>query len=709
MAIENLDTAISNIYEDVNKKAMLLPRFQRGFVWNRDKQANLISSFIVNLPFGSLLCLNGKKGDFITRELCFSSLSTNINDSVDYLLDGQQRLSSLRSVIYDLFSERGIENWSDTWEQLYPSLRNRWFLRVKPDDEEEDIFGFNNLKFAPFNKYTDTDIRDFIEVKPIHKTKDLSEPFHPNYELSLLKLSPRERAQKKTNRIQYYSNNFLIPLYEAYKGTEGLHSQVIDNIASARADYLKSLLGEEGITPKNIFKYFRGISNIDSLESAEEFFYDNESKIEEATSSLFSKLSATWAEKFKLALSELISRRVPVIKLDKTETNRAIAIFEAINKGGVGLSVFDLVVAKAASQQGSDLVTEIVEKLNVKITNLNRINDLFQNEDWSSEWLSILDGKEPTKQFKEWFVSILSLHNSCRLKNEDIKVESIKREKILSLSAEEINNSTEITVLGINRALAFLNLRCGITKVEDISFKLLVVVIAYYLIDDCIWNDKTKLNKLEYWYWLTVFSGRYTYRQNEHCIEDIKNLNAFLCNGKDKFSYMKDEILNFKGCSKDILLRKNYDGTEELESSSIRNIMLQFILSRSPYDFNSDNSSRLHSWVVARNSQKLEIHHVLPLTGATKIEQSTKEIRKDPKNPLNSMLNMTYISRSANQSIKDRSAEDYLSQLVDTTVNSHLISFESIEKFNSKNADYFLESRYEKLKSAILDKLTQLV
>ena len=176
--------------------------------------------------------------------------------------------------------------------------------------------------------------------------------------------------------------------------------------------------------------------------------------------------------------------------------------------------------------------------------------------------------------------------------------------------------------------------------------------------------------------------------------------------GVDRFLQMKSEILDFKGCNKDILLRKNFDETEELESSSIKNIMLQFILSRSPYDFNSENTSRIHSWTIAKNSEKLEVHHVLPLTGATKIEQSTREIRKNPRNPLNSMLNMTYISRKANQSIKDRSASDYLSQLVDTTINSHLISF---EKMKYENTSAFLESRYEKMKSAILDKLEQLV
>ena len=294
------------------------------------------------------------------------------------------------------------------------------------------------------------------------------------------------------------------------------------------------------------------------------------------------------------------------------------------------------------------------------------------------------------------------------MKGEEIRLESIKREKILSLSADEINNSTNSSVVGISRALAFLNLRCGITKVEDISFKLIVVVLAYYFIDDKIWLSEKNLNKLESWYWVTVFSGRYTYRQNEHCIEDIKNLETFITSDKNKFKHLVPEILDFKGCNKDILLRKNFDESEEVESSSIRNIMLQFILSRSPYDFHSENDTRLYPWEIARNSQRLEIHHVIPLTGATKIEQSTKEIRKNIKSQLNSMLNMTFISRAANQSIKDRSASDYLKQLVAETVNSHLISYDSISETTGDNCEKFLASRYEKLKSAILDRITQL-
>jgi uncharacterized protein with ParB-like and HNH nuclease domain len=41
---------------------LLLPNFQRDFVWDRkEKQKDLLASFVFNIPIGSLLILNGEK------------------------------------------------------------------------------------------------------------------------------------------------------------------------------------------------------------------------------------------------------------------------------------------------------------------------------------------------------------------------------------------------------------------------------------------------------------------------------------------------------------------------------------------------------------------------------------------------------------------------------------------------------------------------
>nr|WP_301334080.1 DUF1524 domain-containing protein [Vibrio agarivorans] len=205
-----------------------------------------------------------------------------------------------------------------------------------------------------------------------------------------------------------------------------------------------------------------------------------------------------------------------------------------------------------------------------------------------------------------------------------------------------------------------------------------------------------------------MLTGQYTYRQNEQCIEDIKKLDTFLEGEGNPFISRRKDILNFADCNEEIILRKDEDNSTE--SSSIKSLVLQYILSKRPYDFTSAGDARLQAWDIAIGKYTVEAHHIVPLTGATSIERSTKEIRSKPNHILNSLMNMTYISREANQAIKDRDAADYLSQLTCYNSVSHMIDQSSISAgFNEEQMIEFVRSRFTLLKSNISSHLDTLV
>lgn len=53
---------LEEIIKKSEEKELLLPNFQRDFVWDRkEKQKDLLASFVFNIPIGSLLILNGEK------------------------------------------------------------------------------------------------------------------------------------------------------------------------------------------------------------------------------------------------------------------------------------------------------------------------------------------------------------------------------------------------------------------------------------------------------------------------------------------------------------------------------------------------------------------------------------------------------------------------------------------------------------------------
>lgn len=84
---------LSNLIDQIDSGSLLLPEFQRGYVWNRDQVRGLMRSLHLGYPVGSLLIwetetdgttVRGDGGTAGVRQL---------------LLDGQQRITSLYGVV----------------------------------------------------------------------------------------------------------------------------------------------------------------------------------------------------------------------------------------------------------------------------------------------------------------------------------------------------------------------------------------------------------------------------------------------------------------------------------------------------------------------------------------------------------------------------------------------------------------------------------
>lgn len=140
-----MGVSIRRFFEQCDNDKIVLPDFQRDFVWKTDQIKRLLSSFMLKLPIGSFLLLEGKSDDFKSRKICFPKRDVNPREECLYLLDGQQRLSALKAVFDDLY--RSDEGWKKQFEDTYSQLRYRWFIRVIPDENEDDIFGWRKLFF----------------------------------------------------------------------------------------------------------------------------------------------------------------------------------------------------------------------------------------------------------------------------------------------------------------------------------------------------------------------------------------------------------------------------------------------------------------------------------------------------------------------------------------------------------------------------------
>ncbi|MBM7278987.1 DUF262 domain-containing protein [Gordonia rubripertincta] len=86
-------TRLSTLLDEIDSGAVLLPEFQRGYVWNRDQVRGLMRSLYRGYPVGGLLMWETTSDDITVRGRVGGSGTRQL------LLDGQQRVTSMYGVI----------------------------------------------------------------------------------------------------------------------------------------------------------------------------------------------------------------------------------------------------------------------------------------------------------------------------------------------------------------------------------------------------------------------------------------------------------------------------------------------------------------------------------------------------------------------------------------------------------------------------------
>ncbi|NVN50339.1 DUF262 domain-containing protein [Mycolicibacterium hippocampi] len=86
-------TRLSTLLDEIDSGVVLLPEFQRGYVWNRDQVRGLMRSLYRAYPVGGLLVWETTSDDITVRGAAAASGNRQL------LLDGQQRVTSLYGVI----------------------------------------------------------------------------------------------------------------------------------------------------------------------------------------------------------------------------------------------------------------------------------------------------------------------------------------------------------------------------------------------------------------------------------------------------------------------------------------------------------------------------------------------------------------------------------------------------------------------------------
>ena len=733
MSEPKLTMNLQEIIGDIEKNKILLPDFQRKFVWTEEeRQKKIVASVLTKMPIGSVLLLESDPTDYSSKIIgCKTINNDRTNKNVEFLLDGQQRITVLTNVFSNVI-HNNCERVSDL---VSPTLKRRFFLRIpkwKKCREEMDLFGVRNLNFT--YKSPDTTDPDFLsgDIFPFitcvaFNAGDAS-PINPKNDLSTA----------LDDFCFNHKEGYLLPLFLMSPSCEENSSQVklrLNTIRKNISEKIKEEIQDHFATLRDETEKRAFISEIftDDKKSCEEVKRDNTLLGEK----LFER-AEVWDEELKEYLDSCVKNvSLNKIVVSSEKRARAIDIYENLNIGGVCLNIFDLIMAKVAKVDNTpyygrltqciksekeyprivipvDILSCMKYKKSVedngitKLVEVDMIEDKFYNASINTKCYNE-EKNEISQKYIDAFLNTLSLYSyNKNYKSSDYKVDLIKRAKILDISPKDIHENTEKICTALDRALMFFQTRCGIRNISELNYSLMISLVATVFTNDKWYNDSKVHQKLEAWYWCSLFSGRYDRDQNTVFIQDMQSVTDMLLNtGSTEWIKRNIEyILNAQNFSDEKLLLMEKTQEERYPKRVLRMFICQYLLAKTYSDMFDEK--KVIS-VFSEDANKLEAHHIIPLGSVKKVKESTAQLRNDNKNICNSPVNFVYITQESNGAISDDLLEAYIKKITEQAIAALHIQNYISAKIDEDVTRQILRQRYTALKGEIKTKVSNLL
>jgi len=725
-------TNFKQLVGQLENKEILLPDFQREFVWkDEDQQKKLIASVLTKMPVGAILLLKSKPNDYSSKKLgCKNAIDTShIKDEVNFLLDGQQRITVLANVFSSVIHDTATPS-----ELIAPiALKRRFFLRIpKWEDSEKDtdLFGVRNFSFKPENP--DTDLPDFLtgSIKPFIEFETFKvgdkKPYNPKEELST----------KLDNFCVGNDDGYLVPLFLMVPSGDKTKIEKIrtrqryvmkgiaESIAKEIYDHYESL-GTEDERRDFLKTIFTDNSDVEDILPTDDNTYiitgEDKKKLEEH----LNDRADYWKEQFIKYLNACLDNmEMSQIVVSASQRGRAIDIYENLNRGGVSLNTFDLLMAKVAKVSTKNYHERLISDMKDK----KSYTDAVLSENMSPIVSPLIAAgynattntgcyneskNEINPKYLDCFLDVLGFYcNNPTLDPDAYKIDYIKKDSILELDPAQIDANTERIITALDRAMFFFQTRCGIRSISDINNSLMIVLVATIFLKDEWFYSKKVHDLLEGWNWAALFSGEYDKDQNSNMILNLQNIIKTLNGDKDNkwLVTMKDNIFNVTNFSnKDMVLLKRAKEDDRYPKTVLRNFVCHYWLSQTYPDMFEDDLT-----ISTFCNKSLEAHHIVPLGSCKKYGESTAKLRKDDANICNSPINFVLITSEANNAISDKNLQDYRKSIKPAAC--HELCLDSfISTTNEKvvtdttEAEKFLENRFGQVQTEIQNRVAKVI
>ncbi|MDR1639087.1 MAG: hypothetical protein LBT59_05260 [Clostridiales bacterium] len=366
-----------------------------------------------------------------------------------------------------------------------------------------------------------------------------------------------------------------------------------------------------------------------------------------------------WNHFEKEVLMPIFQYKVPVIKLGKETPKEAVCqVFENVNKGGVALTVFELVTATFAT------------------------DDFDLRKDWESRrasignkvpWLVRVTNSAAVVDNDAFLTAMTLLTRYYSFVNGGMAV-SCKRKDVLELELEDYKANAKKLGNSFIQAGKFLE-ELRVFRERDLPYatQLIPMSVLFAILGHKA-EDGAVRAKLTQWYWCGVFGELYGAANETRYANDTTGFMKWLESGE----------------LPDTVSRANFYPTRLLtlqtrNSAAYKGVMA-LVLKSKALDFISNKEMDF----TVFSDENIEIHHIFPKSYCEK---------RYPGQKWNSVVNKTPLSYRSNRIIQGDAPSMYLSRIVkqgnvtenelDKALESHHIDVADIraDDFNS----YFIK------------------
>lgn len=174
------DLNIRKVLDNISNGNIRIPAFQRGFVWEPESVAFLMDSIYKGYPFGTIQLWRTKEQLSCEKKIGnFDIFNRDTDYPIDYVLDGQQRLTSIFGVFQ---TEIPISSEADNPFNIY------FDLNIEDNSQDSQFLAFSDLdevdkeRHFPLNCLFDTvkyrnATEHFLDPETINKIDKLQEKF----------------------------------------------------------------------------------------------------------------------------------------------------------------------------------------------------------------------------------------------------------------------------------------------------------------------------------------------------------------------------------------------------------------------------------------------------------------------------------------------------------------------------------------------------